>query len=79
MSLSLGIFTFINAWCVTLFFVMPFFVVRDETAADSDYAAAPKTPKWRRVVLVNSLVALVVTLIVAGVIESGWLSMREAN
>lgn len=79
MSFSMGVFTYINAWCVTFFFVMPFFTVKDEQARQGDYAAAPKTPRWGRVIVVNSVVALAATLMVAGIVESGWLAMREAN
>jgi predicted secreted protein len=78
MSLSLGVFVFINAWCLTLFMVVPFFTTSEEKEG-SNYVAAPKALKWRRVIVANSLVALVATLAVMGVIESGLLPMRDAN
>ena len=61
MSLSLGIFTFINAWWVTLFFVLPF---------------AGKTPNWKKLLIINSAISFTITAILAAVIHSGFVSLN---
>ena len=78
MSLSMGFFTFFNAWFLMLFFVSPFFV-RPATERNAlDYAAAPQAMKWKKLLLVNTLVSIVVTLLLALVINSGIFEMRDS-
>ena len=77
MTLSLGIFTFINVWWVTLFFVLPFGVTMSTTENALDYAAAPKAHKWKKLFLINSIISLVVTLCLAFMIHNGVVSLKN--
>lgn len=71
MTPSFAVFTFFNTWWVMLFFVLPFFARPNQAPSQLQYAAAPETPRWKKVVLVNSLVSLAVTLLLALIINSG--------
>lgn len=77
-GLSKAIFTFVNAFFISLFFVVPFFVQKREHSPDEGYAGAPETPKWRNFILVTGLVSAVITLIIALVIEVDIISFRDA-
>lgn len=61
MSLSMTLFTFINTWFITLFFVLPFFVRPEEQRTSEGYAAAPKAIRWKKALLYNSAVSILVT------------------
>ncbi len=76
MSVSFAIFTFINVWWVTLFFVLPF-GVRADADKGVGYVAAPKARRWKKVVLINSLVSVVVTAIIAVMIANGAVSLKH--
>ncbi len=81
MSFAMAIFTFINAWCISLFFVLPGAVVANEDTGVDDplhYAAAPKKIRWRRVLLLTTLWALLITTALALVIKSGIIPIRHA-
>lgn len=75
MSPSMAFFTFLNAWWVCLFVVVPFFVKPAETKAETDYAAAPQPVPWKKILLIDSLLALLVTVVLALIIGSGLFPM----
>ncbi len=69
MSLSLTIFTFINAWWIMLFFVLPFHITVADQSDPLAYAAAPQSVRWKRAFKVNTALALGVTVVL-------WLMVR---
>jgi predicted secreted protein len=71
MSFSMAIFTFINVWCVTLFATLPMSIVRGDHQTAMEYQAAPKKIIWRRIAIINTIVALIVTAAIALVIKTG--------
>jgi predicted secreted protein len=71
MSLSMAIFTFINAWWIMLFMVLPFGVERPENRDKVEYAAAPKAVRWKKKFLVAAVLAAAVTALLAVIINSG--------
>ncbi len=77
MSLSFAAFTFLNAWCLSLFMVAPFFVTAAKSSQKEDYAAAPAPMPWRRIIRINTLVALVITAGLALLIKSGIIPIRH--
>lgn len=76
MSISMALFTYLNAWFVSLFFTLPFFARTPRNSEGLGYAAAPETPAWRRVLTINSLLALMLTGVLAIVMSSGLISLR---
>lgn len=78
MSLSMAFFTFLNAWFVMLFFVVPFFVKPAQTRSEVEYAAAPQALKWKKLLICNTLASLVVTAVLALIIHSHIFVIRDA-
>ena len=76
MPLTFVFFCYLNAWFVTLFAVLPFFI-QDERAKDMEYAAAPKPVRWRRALWINSLVSAGVTAALVLLVNSGWVDVRH--
>ena len=62
MTLSMGIFTFINAWWITLFFVLPF---------------VGKTPRWKKIFIINSGISLSITLLLCVLIHSEIIPLKH--
>ena len=77
MSLSMAIFTFINAWWIMLFFVLPFGIQRPNQHSATEYAAAPKPVSWKKKFMITSLLAFVVTIVLAVVINSGLINVHD--
>jgi predicted secreted protein len=75
MSPSLAVFTFINAWWILLFVIVPFHVKPSESKAERDYAAAPAPVPWKRIFLIDALLSLLVTAALALIIHSGYFPM----
>ena len=73
MQLTFVFFIYLNAWFVTLFGVVPFFI-HEAKAEGVEYAAAPKPVRWRRALIINSLVSGAITAILVFIISSGMLS-----
>jgi len=69
MTLSTALFTFINVWCLTLFFVFAFSVKPENKTSPLDYVAAPKSLAWKKIVLLNTAISFGITLIIALVIK----------
>ena len=76
MTLSFALFTYINVWWITLFFVLPFGVRRDAAQSPLDYAVAPKAHKWKKLLIINSLISLGLTALIAGMIHAGVVSLK---
>jgi predicted secreted protein len=79
MSLSLGFFTFLNAWWIMLFFVLPFHIRKNDRDTDIAYAAAPATPPWRRIIIINTALSLAITAILAVIINSGVFTLGDTS
>lgn len=76
MSVAMAIFTFINVWCVTLFVTLPMGISRGEHESALEYEASPKKIYWRRIISLNTVIALVVTATIALIIETGIVPVR---
>ena len=76
MTLPMAIFTFLTSWCITLFAVLPLGIERGQHDAEMEYKAAPKRIRWKRIALINTLLALAVTALLALVIKTGIVPVR---
>jgi len=70
MSVSMAIFTFLNAWFITLFFVLPFYIRPADKPAPQEYAAAPKAVRWKRALFINTMLSILATGALALLIHS---------
>lgn len=61
MSLSLTFFTFINAWWIMLFFVLPSSIESRESAHSLEYRASPTKVRWKHAITLTTLLAIAVT------------------
>lgn len=78
MSLSMALFTFINGWWIMLFFVIPFMIEPASQERDAtDYAAAPKRIYWKKAVIATTIASAAVTVLLALLMASGWMKMRN--
>ena len=68
MSWSFAIFTFINAWCVMLFMAVPLAMRGHDDRA---------RPPYQRIAVINTLAALALTGLLALLINSGWVTLRD--
>jgi predicted secreted protein len=71
MSISMAIFTFINAWWIMLFFILPFMTRPAAQHTRMEYAAAPQPIRWRKLFVIDTVLSLAVTGILALIINSG--------
>ena len=71
MTLPWAIFTLVNSWFICLFIVLPLSVERGRHDSSLDYEAAPKKIRWKKILLLNTLVACVLTAAIALVIKTG--------
>ena len=76
MTLSMTLFTFINTWWIMLFFVWPFAIVAADRPTQDEYAAAPKSINWKRLLVIDTLVSIAVTAGLAALMGSGVVSLR---
>ena len=77
MTLALALFTFINAWWIMAFFVLPFGIERNDGSNKLEYAGAPKPVNWKKKLTIITLLALAVTLVLAAIINSHLVSLSE--
>ena len=77
MSLTMAVFTFIVAWWVLLFIVLPLGIEKADHPGKMEYAAAPKRIRWGKILFITTLMAVIMTGIIALVIHSGWISVRD--
>jgi predicted secreted protein len=71
-----GIIVYVLVWWVTLFAVLPLWVVPAEQDEIGHAAGAPKQPLLLRKVLVTSLVSVVIWIGIYLLVRSPWLSFR---
>lgn len=77
MSPAMAVFTFIVSWWIVLFAALPLSIERSENPTKTEYAASPKTVRWGRILLITTLLAALVTALIALVIHSGWITVRD--
>lgn len=77
MSVSMAIFTFINVWCVTLFLALPFGIETGPRDNTSEYEAAPRRIDWKKIVVIDTLLSLVITAAIAIIIKTGIVPVRN--
>ncbi len=81
MPLTFAAFTFLNAWWIMLFIAIPFSVkYADESEnipASEKYVAAPKSIQWKKAIIIATILATLVTLILALVIKSGIVPVKN--
>lgn len=77
MSLSMAVFTFLNVWCVTLFISLPLGIVREKHESAMEYEAAPKRIYWRKIAIINTIIAVIVTAALAIIIKTGIVPVRQ--
>lgn len=72
----MAIFTFINVWWISLFFVLPLGVEQDQAHGISEYPAAPKNIRWKKKFLQATLLAAAITSLLALIIGSGIVQVK---
>ncbi|MDE3016533.1 MAG: DUF1467 family protein [Pseudomonadota bacterium] len=77
MSPLMAVFTFIVSWWIMLFFVLPLDIETLEKPGSVEYAAAPKSVNWLKKLLLTTILALAVTGLLALVIHSGLIRLRD--
>ena len=77
MTPTFAVFTYLIAWWIMLFIVMPFYIHTGEHRSSMEYAAAPKTIRWKRALVVNTLAAAVVTFGLYLLLKSGLVPLRN--
>ncbi|HXC92118.1 MAG TPA: DUF1467 family protein [Stellaceae bacterium] len=71
-----GLVVYVLVWWVTLFAILPLWVVPAEPGDVGHTAGAPKQPRLLRKALVTTLVAAAIWLAIYAVVRSPWLSFR---
>lgn len=79
MGWGMGVFTFLNVWCLTLFFVIICSAKPDPERSSIEYAAAPQMIAWKKKLWLNTLISVVVTLVIAFIINSGMFPMNNGR
>lgn len=74
MTPSFAFFTFLNAFWIMAFIAIPFSTEYAEEgekpqSAIDGYAAAPKAIHWKKAIRIATILALLITLVIAVVIE----------
>ena len=79
MSWLMAIFVFLNAWWVVLFITLPLGIepASKNPEPGMEYIAAPRRIHWRKIFIWNTALALGCTALLALVIESGIVPVRE--
>ena len=75
----MAVFTFINVWWLMLFFVIPFGVRTSDNPSPVEYAAAPQPHRWKKMVIINTLISLTVTMVIALVIKSSIVPLHNIS
>lgn len=73
MSWATALYAYFIIWWLTLFVVLPFGIERDETSAHG----APKDPKLRQKIVINSILSGLLWAILYILIEFDIVSFRE--
>lgn len=74
MSPAFAFFTFLNAWWIMLFIALPFSTKYPESneekpPANEAYTAAPKEIYWKRAFVIATILATIVTAVLAVVVS----------
>lgn len=77
MTPTMALFTYINCWFITLFFVFPFYIKSASSQRITDYKASPEEMNWMSLLKVNSLISFAITAGLVWLIESGLFSMKD--
>lgn len=73
MSWATGLYAYFIIWWLSLFVVLPFGIERDEASAHG----APKNPRLRQKVVINSILAGVLWAILYILVEFNIVSFRD--
>lgn len=65
------IFLFIVIWWLTIFWVLPFGNAPEEKPQKGNAASAPANPRLWQKVIINTIIALIITALATWFIESG--------
>ena len=60
-----------------LFFVLPFGIEKPGSRTSQEYAAAPKAVSWKKKFLIAAALALIATIGLAAIIDSGLIDVRN--
>ncbi len=71
-----GLILYVLVWWVTLFAVLPLWVVPTEPGEIGHAAGAPKHPRLMRKAVVTSVIAGVIWILIYALVRSPWLSFR---
>lgn len=71
-----GLILYVLVWWVTLFAVLPLWVVPTEPGEIGHAAGAPKHPRLMRKAVVTSAIAGVIWILIYALVRSPWLSFR---
>jgi predicted secreted protein len=80
MTIVFGTVLYIMIWWITLFAVLPFGVKTQGEAGEvveGTPESAPASPRFWRVVLINTVVSAVVFTVVWAAMQNDWLGLRE--
>ena len=76
MTIPLAVFTVVVTWCISLVAVLPLVIERGSHDSPLDYVAAPKRIRWKKLLVVNTLLALLLTAAIALIIKTGIVPVR---
>jgi predicted secreted protein len=76
MSIPFFIFSFVNIWCLMLFFVLAVSVKKEINPQPLDYVGAPQTFPWKQKLRLNTWISLAVTTVIAIMIELNVIPLR---
>ena len=79
MSWVTGLAVYFIVWWVVLFTVLPWGVRSPDTPVPGNAPSAPDNPRLGLKAAITTAIAVLVWLAIYGVIESGWISLREAG
>ena len=80
MEVAPGIVLYVVIWFLTFFVALPIRVTTQGDAGEVEpgtHAGAPQVHNLRKKALWTTLVAFVIWAVIAGIIVSGWISVRD--
>lgn len=78
MPLYLILPTFFIVWFITMFAVIPFGLKAPDKDNPNHYAGAPTGLKIKRKLVINTLLAIVITGLIHALFLTGWVELRDA-
>lgn len=82
MGITSAIVLFAVVWFMVFFIVLPLRLTTQGEAGEvvpGTHASAPADPQLKKKVRITTLVAFVVWAVIAGVILSGWITVRDID